>query len=257
MSLFLASFLSLAQFQVFGFDISDLLRYRTETSPVVEIKEGDCLRGPEIQVFLGVENPDLYYTLECGKPYPVAGDLIQHFACGLEGLSGRWSREIKEDDQPGFFWPNPVPCMSFVTSLKYAKAHYRELPTDIACVTENAQKISDRVESMATKKFGIGQGQAYLPNPLIVKNIEYGESSADQAASVTACNQREFRADYLGWGAFQMEWKKIDCLANKETECQRAKVEASTDAEGHQCALVKKLTQCPPKDEPLIFKKDL
>jgi hypothetical protein len=234
--------LSLAQIQVFGFDVRDMLAIKN-SQPTSEIKEGDCLRGPEIQKFAGVENIDLYYTFECGVAYDLKGQNLQQLSCGLDGVTGNWARETKEHRMPGVFFPAAVPCMSSVTSLDYMNSKFTDIPENEVCDLDKVQKFSERTETMRTKKFAVGQGEAYLPQPISTKVVEY-QNTAEGASLVTSCREAVFEAEYRGWGTFQLKWRKSDCLTNKQTECFIAKLSQSKNEEGHDCALVKKLTPC-------------
>lgn len=247
MSLIISSLLTLSAVQVFGYDVRDLLQSRDSVN-IKEIKEGDCLRGPEMQAFVGAENIDLYYTYDCGVSYPLKGDLDQSLACGLNTKSGDWSRTIVEHDMPGVFFPDSVPCMSSVTSLDYYNTKVSEVPENLACAIESTYKITERSESMTTKKYGIGQGDGYLPHPLFVKVIDY-QPSVSGEIEMKSCKQSEFNAEYKGWGSFQIQWKKTNCLTNLVTECSVAKVTQSKNSEGKECALVKKITKCSSKDD--------
>lgn len=243
MSLFLASILGFAQIQTFGFDVRDLFESKAPIQ-IQEIKEGQCLGATEIEAFAGVENVDLYYTYECGKPYETIGTNLQQFACGLDGISGQWKRSIQEHGRPGFFWPDAVPCMSSVTSLDYSNAKFTEMTEESFCDVDHVQKVSDRTEIMRTQKFDIGQGEGFLPHPLAIQVLEYDRLS-DGTLQTKSCKQSEFNAEYKGWGVFQLQWKRMDCVAHKETECFVAKIEQSKNSEGNPCALIKKLTKCP------------
>lgn len=206
-----------------------------------DIQEGDCLSMNQLQELSGVSDPKLYYAGDCGVEYELDGILTDTLACGLELHGGQWSRVILEHKKPGFFWPSPIPCMASVTAAM--KEIYRRdlISEESACVEEETFIETYQTEILITKHVEIAQGEAYLPNPLIVHTESYTHEG--DAILQSSCKNSEIRGNYLGWGKGEVQWIEDDCTGQR-TRCQVIKISPGEDEDGNSCAQIDQIVDC-------------
>lgn len=203
-----------------------------------DAKVGDCLTAKQLQEFVGVLSPEAYLLGSCDQDYPLDGDVFKETACEEPLHLGSWSREIKKHKEPGFFFPKPVPCR---TSVVYLKAHY-EVPVeeDLLICSDMSPRVSyEQSEEFFTKKYSAGQGEVYLPNPLVIIKNWY-----DEILRLETCHESRFQVEYQGWGKFRAQVEELNCQSGVETLCRRADLKTSQNKDGEMCLEITKINAC-------------
>ena len=203
-----------------------------------DAKVGDCLTAKQLQEFVGVLSPDSYLLGSCCKDYALDGEMSADTACEEPLSIGSWSREIKEHKEPGFFFPKPVPCRASVT---YLKAHY-EVPVeeDLLICSDLPPRVSyEQTEEFFTKKYSAGQGEIYLPNPLVIV-----QNWRDEILRLETCHESRFQVEYTGWGKFSAQVEELNCQSGVETLCRRADLKTSQNKDGEMCLEITKIKAC-------------
>ena len=205
-----------------------------------DIKVGDCLGVDQLKSLVRIDQLDNYLPGECRTRYPLEGSLTQKLTCGLEMQTGNWTRSMAEHTKPGIFFP---PCIQGVTALSYMNYKIKDQVDENACSEDLAEAIELQREEMKTQYYQIAQGGAYLPHPLKIESVSY-KMDPKEGYMVSSCQDTDIQLDYLGWGAMQAKVQLTNCLTNDKPFCRIAKLELSTDKEGRDCGLIKKLNDC-------------
>lgn len=206
-----------------------------------DIKKGDCLTEKKAPELVPARDPMIFIAGKCDTDYALAGDAYQQLSCGLEAYAGSWERTILQHSQPGFYFPKPVPCMKSVDWLLHQWVGYEDIEDTNLCSSDRLSEIFVQEEELITEKFFIGQGSAYLPQPLRIKRqgIRYAESYSEDF-----CDLLEVRIAYKGWGGFEAVVEEYDCISDKLSLCREYQVKASKTDEGQHCALVERVKDC-------------
>jgi hypothetical protein len=208
-----------------------------------DIKEGACLTFQELQAAVETERRDIYQGGDCDIDYGLDGKLTQDLACGLHLETGQWHRSMAQHLKPGFFWFGTPPCQKSVEFLSYDHTTYGEVADGLACTKENSAVLKYQQEKLEAKKFKVGQGAAYLPNPLWVHRENFGFDDTGTYQRLN-CSELELVASYLGSGKFHARWVERECGGGKITACREAKLSASENDVGQPCGKVEKLIEC-------------
>lgn len=205
-----------------------------------DIKAGDCLGVDQLKSLVHIDQLDNYLPGECRTSYPLEGTITQKMTCGLEMKTGDWKRAMAEHTKPGIFFP---PCMKSVTALSYMNYKIKDQLTEEFCSEDKAEAIELQKETMKTQYFQIAQGAAYLPHPLTIESYSY-KMDPDEGYVISSCQNTDIQLDYLGWGVLQAKVKLTDCMTSDKPFCRVAKLELSTDKDGRDCGLIKKIDDC-------------
>ncbi len=208
-----------------------------------DIEPGMCLKLSDIQGIVGARSSDLYWTGECGVNYALAGDILEPAVCSMETMTGQWVRDVKEHPKFGFFFPKPVPCFSSVTGSLLEHFTYEKIIEDDLCGIEDYFASVRQTELYVTKKYKVGQGEMYLPDPLIVKRQEFVWQPGVGAVE-DLCTKATLTMSYEGLGKMSAHWKKTTCDETISHDCKMVKFEASEDDQGNDCAFVKSVSRC-------------
>ena len=145
---------------------------------------------------------------------------------------------------PGFF-PFGAPCYESPEFSSYENTTYDEVADGLACVKDNTRVVKYQQEKLSTKKYSVGSGEAYLPNPLWVHREKFGLNEGGEFTRLS-CTESEVVAAYKGWGKFHARWVERDCSspASVVVACRDAELVASENDKGQTCGRVEKLTDC-------------
>ncbi len=214
-------------------------------SPIDEIKEGDCLVLDDFQKLTGILDFDAYMPEDCGIEHQNYNEWINPSlqpGCSDRGR-GYWARSVFEHDQPGVYWPDPVPCLASVTTLFLEDWKNEFKPNANQCSDDSVYLSRYRKESMKTKALVLGQGRLYLPDPLSILIVDYHWDEV-LGEVVGGCHQLDAKTSSAGIGVFKVIWKESDCLENITKTCKEITIGASKDDAGNHCALIKKVKSC-------------
>jgi hypothetical protein len=100
----------------------------------------------------------------------------------------------------------------------------------------------------------VGQGYMYLPNPLLVRNEEFG-LDPDVGYKATSCQDKKLLVTYKGWGSFESTWWEFTCGVERATKCRVAKMKAGENDQGETCVEIKKIDDCSTtrRNRPIKF----
>src|SRR5665213_3151997 len=159
-----------------------------------DVQVGNCLTFDQIQGVLEVERTDIYQGGECDKDYGLDGKVSQDLACGLHLDTGEWHRSMVKHKKPGVYWFSEPPCWMSPEFSSYENSTYSEIAQNNdqsnTCTAANAVVFKYQQEKLETKKFEIGQGEAYLPNPLWVHLEKFGANEKGVYQKLS-CIERE------------------------------------------------------------------
>lgn len=228
-----------------------LLSLLSAPQTIEEIKKGDCLTFNDMQRIVGVHSKDIYLADEgeCGIDYLKEDSVAQNNLCSENLQTGIWQREIAEHKKFGMFFPWSPPCFASVTKVdftNYELSRVNPLDEDQAlpiCSNDDFFVNHIQTETLRTKKWEVGQGYMYLPNPLLVRDEKY-ILNEDNGYERTSCYDRKLIVSYEGWGGFESKWWEYPCDSETPRICREAEMKSSENEDGETCILVKKIYDC-------------
>ncbi len=217
-----------------------------------DLKPGQCLTFEDMQKLGGVFSKDVYLAGEgkCSEEYSLDGEISDSQVCIDPVVTGSWERKIAEHKKWGMWWPSRPPCFTSVTEAAVRNVSYtRVLSTSdegegpVACMPDDIIATQIQEESFKTKYWEVGEGEMYLPDPLLVRTEDYAVDPV-LGSVLMNCRIQQLKVSYKGWGSFESKWWRYSCGQEKPERCRVARMKASETESGDTCILIRQIDEC-------------